>query len=108
MHNNLNWQILRGAAGISVNMCVFSDANVVGMFIFLSQCFKLTINVNINAYCVSNMKKTNVSCICQKSELNSQEIGVFWWYFDNSSDHFEENGSQKDTPIFFCSIAKKS
>ena len=40
-------------------------------------------------------KKTNISCICQKSELNSQEIGVFRWYFGNSSDHFEENGSQK-------------
>ena len=53
-------------------------------------------------------KKTNVSCICQKSELNSQEIGVFRWYFGNSSDHFEEKGSQKDTPDFFCSIAKKS
>ena len=27
--------------------------------------------------CQSNTKKTNLSCICQKSEFNSQEIGVF-------------------------------
>ena len=66
-------------------------------------------NVDINTYCVSNTKKDKcIKCICQKSELNSQEIGVFRWYFGNSSDHFEENGSQKDTPYFFCSIAKKS
>ena len=56
-------------------------------------------------------KKTNLSCICQKSELNSQEIGVFRWYFRDSSDHFEENGLQKDNHdffFFFCSIAKKN
>ena len=52
-------------------------------------------------------KKTNISCICQKSELNSQEIGVFRWYFVNSSDHFEENGSQKDTPDFCVASLKK-
>ena len=28
MHNNLNQQILRGAADISVNTCVFSDAYI--------------------------------------------------------------------------------
>ena len=28
MHNNLNRQILQGAAGISVNMCAFSDAYI--------------------------------------------------------------------------------
>ena len=28
MNNNLNGQILRGAAGISVNMCMFSDAYI--------------------------------------------------------------------------------
>ena len=26
MHNNLSWQILQGAAHISVNTCMFSDA----------------------------------------------------------------------------------
>ena len=46
-------------------------------------------------------KKTNVLCICQKSELNGQEIGIFRWYFGNSLGHFEENRSQKDTPDFF-------
>ena len=39
---------------------------------------KLTINVNINAYCVRvTRKKTNLLRICQKSELNNQEIGDF-------------------------------
>ena len=63
MHNNLNRQILRGAAGISVNMCVFSDAYIflrqtlLACFFFCHDVFKLTINVNINAYCVSNTKK---------------------------------------------------
>ena len=52
-------------------------------------------------------KKTNILCICQKSELNSQEIGVFRSNFGNSSDHFEENGSQKDTHDFFVASLKK-
>ena len=29
---------------------------------------------------------TNLSCFCQKSELNSKKIGVFRWYFGDSSD----------------------
>ena len=65
MHNNLNRQILQGAARISVNTCVFSDAyifhdNVIGIFIFLPWCFKLTINVNINVYCVRVTQKRQI------------------------------------------------
>ena len=53
------------------------------------------------------MKKDDISCICQKSELNSQEIGAFWWYFSDSLDRFEEDGSQKATPRSFCSASLK-
>ena len=53
-------------------------------------------------------KKTNLSHICLKSELNSYEIGLFQWYFGDSSDRFEENGSQKDTPDFFVASLLKN
>ena len=70
MHNNLNKQILRGAAGISVNMCMFSDAynfffnNKRQRHVYFSvTMFKLTINVNINAYCVRVTQKKTKSIV---------------------------------------------
>ena len=89
MHNNLNRQILRGAVGISMTTCMFSDA-----YIFYDKrhwhVYFSVITNHKRQYkhilCQSNTKKTNLSCICQKSQLNGQEIGVFRWYFGDSSD----------------------
>ena len=83
MHYNLNQQISRCEAGISVNTCVSSDEYIFydkrrRHVYFSVTMFNLTINVNINTYCDNvTQKKTNLSCICQKSELNNQEIDVF-------------------------------
>ena len=101
MHN-LNRQILRGAGRISVNMCVFSDAYIFHdkhhrHVYFSVVMFKTNHKRQYErTSCQSNTKKTNLSCICQKSELNRQEIGYFgvsvvFWYFGDSSDRSENN-----------------
>ena len=57
--------------------CTLFTTNLIGMFAFLS-CFKLTIYSQYkHILCQVSRKMTNLSCFCQKSELNSKKIGVF-------------------------------
>ena len=75
--------------------CTLFMTNLIGMFAFLS-CFKLTIYSQYkHILCQVSRKMTNLSCFCQKSELNSKKvevfrcfggISVFRWYFGDSSD----------------------